>query len=472
MGNETKERLDFKQAALDYMDDNAGAFTERTGDARPQGFIHFQGQTLIYDGRKYGAVSETELKHDVRRFLMRRGSPHDTHKVGNVVADIQAIAGDGLRDFDGLPFHLGSGVKAGNIIAYRNGLLDVEQYVNGGRELMPHSHEWVSTACLPFDFDPSADCPQYDAFLDWAMDREYQTLWHEWGGYCLTPNISFQKFLLKFGPAGSGKGTTDRILQAVMGAGNWTGFNLASIANNPRFACNSLVGKLAAFIGETELPKHDKQIIVERLKSITGGDAQEIEYKQLNDKPSVVLTARLNISCNSMPKFIDTTAALRRRMLLIRFTRSVPSDRQDGELFSRFEAELSGINNRFLDGLARLRRQGRFTEPTDMQERLADVFRGASPELAFLQDCCVVERRFDTGILQEVPLSDEPLASTSKLLEPAWNGWRDGITDEPFQWFIKNLRDLIPDLKAKRRRDKDGGWTTEYRGIALRPVTY
>jgi putative DNA primase/helicase len=427
---------------------------------------------LIYDGQKYVAVSETELKHDVRRFLMRRELPHDTHKVSNVVADIQAIAGEGLGDFDGLPFHLARGVKAGNIIAYRNGLLDVERYINGGRELMPHSHEWVSTACLPFDFDPSVTCPQYDVFLDWAMEKPYQTLWHEWGGYCLTPDISFQKFLLKFGPGGAGKGLTDRLLQAILGAGNWTGFNLASIANNPRFACNSLVAKLAAFIGETELPKHDKQLIVERLKSITGGDAQEIEYKQLNDKPSVVLTARLNISCNSMPKFIDTTAALRRRMLLIRFMRSVPADRQDGGLFNRLEAELSGINNRFLDGLARLRRQGGFTEPTDMKDHLADFVRAASPELAFLQDCGTVERRFDTGNLPDVPLSDEPLVSTSRQLEPAWNGWRDGITEEQFQWFIKNLKDLVPDLKARRRRDRDGRWTTEYQGIALRPVSH
>jgi putative DNA primase/helicase len=282
----------------------------------------------------------------------------------------------------------------------------------------------------------------------------------------------FAKIPVEVWPSRVGKRDDRPHLQAIIGAGNWTGFNLASIANNPRFACNSLAGKLAAFIGETELPKHAKQLIVERLKSITGGDAQEIEYKQLNDKPSVVLTARLNVSCNSMPRFIDTTAALRRRMLLIRFTRSVPADRQDGDLFNRLEAELSGINNRFLDGLARLRRQGRFTEPTDMKDRLADFIRAASPELAFLQDCCIIERRLDTGNLPDVPLSDEPLVCTSRQLEPAWNGWRDGITDESFQWFIKNLKDLVPDLKTRRRGGRNGRWTTEYRGIALRPVSY
>jgi putative DNA primase/helicase len=452
MEQETKQKASFAELANKFIGGRS--------------IHHYQGRTLLYDRTRY--VEETALPTKVRRWLIENDQPHNNHTVSNVVGAIQAITFIDSLKYPSMPFHFGSGEFPRSVIAYRNGLLDVDGYCAGRRELMPHTADWVSAVCLPFDFDPSAQCPQYDAFLDWAMGKDYQQLWDEWGGYCLTADTSLQRFLLKFGPTGSGKGTTDSVLQAVLGDGNWSGFNLTSLVNNPRFALAPIAGKLAAFVGETELPKHGKPIIVERLKSITGGDAQEIEYKGINERPSIVLTARLNISCNSMPTFIDTTAALRRRMLLIRFLRSIPDDQRDGELFKKLATELAGINNRFLNGLARLRQQGRFSEPADMQQRIGEFVRQSSPALRFIQDCLIVERRLDTGNLPAVDFVDEPLVCNTGELQAVWAGWHpSNDPDGNFHWLMRHLGDLLPDLKSQQKRNGTE-WHREYQGIVVR----
>jgi len=42
----------------------------------------------------------------------------------------------------------------------KNGLLRVKT-----RELLPHSHEWLSTIRIPIRFDPDATCPPIDRFI-------------------------------------------------------------------------------------------------------------------------------------------------------------------------------------------------------------------------------------------------------------------------------------------------------------------
>jgi P4 family phage/plasmid primase-like protien len=441
-------------------------------------FYH-QGRTLIHDGRQYR--EDKELPTKVRRFLIEQGYPHTTHIVNNVVGAIQAkqfIEATGR--FASLPFYHCTGEFPKSIIAFRNGLLDVDGYVQGKRELIPHTPDWVSTFCLDFDFDPQANCPQYDDWIAWALpDEPYRNLWHEWGGYCLTPDVSRQRFLLKHGPTGTGKGTTDIILQAVLGKDNCTGYRLRQLARP--FGLVPLVDKQAAFIGEVELTSHDnKAQILEVFKSATGGDPQLIEYKGRNDFPSLVIPARFVISCNSWPHFLDETAALARRALPIPFSRQMPLDQQDGSLPARLLSELPGIANRFLDGLTRLRLNNGFSTPAEMNIQLNRMRRDASPALAFLEDRLQVERKLDTGNLPAHVLSDVPQECNAETLREAYSGWlldsSDRFSDEvkkpAFSWIVRDLRNIIPDwhVEESDRVMVNSRKVQRYFGVGIRPV--
>ena len=98
--------------------------------------VYYQGRILVYDGKRY--VEETEFAHKVRLWLVNKNERHDNQTVSNVVADLQAIYLQSVRQFPSLPFYVGNDREFGDhVINYDNGLLDVEKYIDGKVALIP-----------------------------------------------------------------------------------------------------------------------------------------------------------------------------------------------------------------------------------------------------------------------------------------------------------------------------------------------
>jgi putative DNA primase/helicase len=103
-------------------------------------------------------------------------------------------------------------------------------------------------------------------------------LLQEWFGYCLTPDVSLQRFMILLGLPRSGKGTTSSILVHLLGPENTTAFDLYRLLD--RFSTAALRTKQLAVVGEVELSgAKEKARILEKLKSITGNDLQVVERK-------------------------------------------------------------------------------------------------------------------------------------------------------------------------------------------------
>jgi putative DNA primase/helicase len=412
--------------------------------------VCYQGRTLTYDGTRY--IDETNLPTKVRKFLIDADLPHNNHTVSNVVGAIEAITFRDPHKYPKLPFHVGTKPFPSAVIAYRNGLLDVDGFLNQRRELLPHTHHWVSTVCLPYDFDPNATCENWVSFLNEILENDGQRigLLQEWFGYCLLPDMSQHKMLCKVGPPRAGKGTTDRVLDALVGEDNTTAYDLHSLAE--RFGLRRLVGKHVATIGEVNLQNsREKYRILEKLNSIVGGDPQPIEHKGLNDTPTVALPTRFNLSCNELPLFGDPTGALSARMLILPYKRSFVG-REDRELKERLLTEITGINNWALEGLARLKEQGRFTECEGTLEKTRQFRRNNSDPFAFLQDCLVVERRIDPGNLEGVRMSDDPQSCKAAELALAYQVWcsGEGRNVGDVRWLCRGLAAVLPDLENRR----------------------
>jgi len=265
-----------------------------------------------------------------------------------------------------------------------------------------------ASSVLPYEFDPSKKIDRWGAFLDQIFDgdKERMELMQEWYGYCLVPDISFHKLMVKIGVIRAGKGVSDRMLQRLLGEGNWTAYNLHSLAD--KFGLRNLPGKLVAFVGEVNLAgSRDKYRILETLNSIVGGDPQSIERKNFNECPSVVLPTRFNVSCNEMPKFVDPTGALASRMLVLNFDRSFYGE-EDRSLEDKLSGELSAICNWALEGYRRLKEQGHFTEGERTKRTAMECRRENSDIFAFVQDMCLVHRSVDPGNLDGVPIEVDP----------------------------------------------------------------
>jgi putative DNA primase/helicase len=337
---------------------------------------------------------------------------------------------------------------AAHIISCRNGLLDLST-----RTLRGHTPALFNLFDVPLDYDRRAAKPAvWLAFLRsvWGKDSDSIALLQEYFGYVLSGRMDMQKALLLVGPIRSGKGTIERVLTALMG-GNIASPTLAGM--NTNFGLSPLIGKPLAFVTDARLGNTPSHTVVERLLSITGEDWLTIDRKY-REPWTGKLPTRFVILSNELPKFRDSSGAIATRLLILQMTESFLG-REDHQLDAKLSGELAGILNWSLEGLKRLERQGRFTEPKSSCDAAALMADLASPVSAFVRECCVV--RPDATIPRD-------------NLYAAWKVWAEnnghrGIAKSTFG---RDLRAVVPGVKDFRPR-KGEKQIHSYTYIALRP---
>ncbi|WP_405955362.1 phage/plasmid primase, P4 family [Streptomyces phaeochromogenes] len=340
-----------------------------------------------------------------------------------------------------------TGRDEGPIVACENGLLRIRD-----RALLPHGPEFFNIVSVPFAYDPDASAPTWHGFLAqiWHDDPDAIAALQEWFGYVLSGRTDQQKILLIVGPSRSGKGTIARVLKALVGKENLAGPTLAGLGTN--FGLSTLIGKSLAIISDARLSGNDNTQVVERLLTISGDDTIDIDRKYREPWTGRV-PSRLMILSNELPHFGDSSGVIANRFVLLS-TRLSWLGKEDPTLTDRLTAEMPGILNWALDGLARLQRNGRITEPPSSREAITTIRDTASPTSAFIRERCT------TGPACTVAVDD------------LWNVWRDwtednGVRAGTKQVFGRNLLSVVPQLNRTRPRAPSGERIATYNGIAL-----
>jgi putative DNA primase/helicase len=451
------------------FDKMAQAFVEHHA-AQDHHLLYTGGRTYLYAGCRYAECDELPMK--VREFFKVNGWSQSNNVVGNVVPIVQSYAWKDVSRYGPMPFWIGDKrpfTTMKNVIGFSNGLLDL----GAPAALIPHSPNWCSTVCLPFAFDPLAACPLWEKFLSEVFegDENRVALVQEFFGYCLSSDTSLQKALILVGKPRSGKGTIQRVLGALVGTDNSTGFSLERLATE--FGPSALVNKAVALIGEVELSANPQRAkIVEVLKSIIGEDAISINTKYESTFPSLRLPTRFVIASNSVPRLLDASGALAHRFLFVPFEMSFVG-REDIHLEEKLLAELPGIANWALAGLKRLRTAvGKFTLG-DGHKRLASQYAAdTSPIMAWVRSEMAVHRRADPGDLPPECLTRENVSIAKSDAFDLYVEWCESHDIEPTRpaWFGRDLKTLIPKLQEGRDTKPDGARVHVYRGIGIRPA--
>jgi P4 family phage/plasmid primase-like protien len=308
---------------------------------------------------------------------------------GVVSNTMQALNGEvSLPLATKLPSWLGGGPQNRYFLALRNGLLDVEKVLRDDSDVLrPHTPLWFSTVCLPFDFNPDANCARWLAFLDRNLDGRSSgksKLLQQFMGYLLTPSTSYQRFLMMIGDGANGKSVACAVLHGLLGENNTSTVPLELFGD--RFRLAGTLGKLAnitAEVGEID------RIAEGQLKAFVTGDPMEFEQKfkaPFTARP----TARLVLATNNAPSFSDKSDGLWRRMLLLRFAVRIPeADRiagMDTPAWWAAGGELPGILNWALVGLHELRQAGQFVVSKDCQAEVDRLRVDANPARRFLEE--------------------------------------------------------------------------------------
>ncbi|MFJ8857049.1 phage/plasmid primase, P4 family [Streptomyces sp. NPDC102451] len=336
----------------------------------------------------------------------------------------------------------------GPIVACANGLLRIRD-----RALRAHTPGFFNLVSVPFDYDPDATAPTWERFLSqvWPDDPDAITALQEWFGYVLSGRTDLQKILLMVGPSRSGKGTIARVLKALVGKENLAGPTLAGLGTN--FGLATLVGKSLAIISDARLSGNDNSQVVERLLTISGDDTIDVDRKY-REQWTGKLPSRLMILSNELPHFGDSSGVIANRFVLLSMRVSWLG-KEDPTLTDRLTAEMPGILNWALDGLARLQQTRRITEPVSSRDAVTTMRDTASPTSAFVRERCT------TGPACTVPVDD---------LWTVWREWAEdnGVRAGTKQVFGRNLLSLIPQLNRTRPRAPSGEQVATYNGITLR----
>jgi putative DNA primase/helicase len=310
------------------------------------------------------------------------------------------------------------------------------------------------THALPFNYYPDAPDPsEWLGFLHslWPDDQESIDTLQEIFAYIISGQTRLQKIFLLVGPRRSGKGTIGRVVRQLLGTSNVVGPTLSSLSTN--FGISPLLDRSLAIISDARLSgRTDQTVIVERLLSISGEDAQTVDRKY-REPWTGKLPTRFLILTNELPRLTDTSGALAGRFVPLRLTQSFYG-KEDAHLYERLVGELPGILRWALDGWKRLRERGRFCLPTASREMIEELDELTSPVGAFVRQECIV------GIGRTVRCDH---------LYKAWRAWcavqgRDHPGNT--QSLGRDLGAVVPGLKT-RRPHGDGTRPRMYEGLAL-----
>ena len=324
-------------------------------------------------------------------------------------------------------------------INFRNGMLDW-----GTGKMAPHAPEDASTVQIPHHYEPDAECPRFDAFLESVMSPDYQHLVWEMIGYLLFSGNKLQVAFLLHGSGGDGKGTLIKVITAMLGKQNIAQQSLDSL-NGDKFAAANLFGKIANIAGDIDATFQESTA---RFKMLTGEDRFPGEYKY-GDSFGFDNYAVPVFSANKIPGSADVSKGYLRRWINIEFDRKFEGDPIAGLGASLAATEVPGVIAKGLRYLGPLLKRGHFhVEGEALQGR--DDFHTSIDQAKQWVD------------QRSMPVDNGPVKQDLLYEDYRWWAGRNGVRQLRASEFYDRLEGMGV------RRTKSRG-TRYFHGISLLP---
>lgn len=257
-------------------------------------------------------------------------------------------------------------------IACKNGILNL---VTG--ELETPSKSDINTIYIPFDYNND---PPYSARIDQFMkevtngDTIKMQFLYQIAGYCLLKKNLFEKFFIFQGEGGTGKSTYMNLLHCLVGGDtNCSHVGLAEMDKD--YYLSTMLSKLLNIDDDVV----DGKILENtgRFKSIVSGNI--ISVRQIyREVISFVPYVTLMFSCNRLPRIMDKTSGLYRRLILVELNHKV--QKPDPLFMNRVtETDMEYLLFHAVEGIKLAIEEGRFRINASEQELLNKFKRRQSP---------------------------------------------------------------------------------------------
>ena len=214
------------------------------------------------------------------------------------------------------------------LLNLRNGILNLAR-----RELVPHDRARYITRMAQVDYDPAAQAPVWEAFIQSVTggDAQLAEYLQVMVGYCLCGSTREQCMFFLYGDGANGKSTFLETLAKMLGdyCMNAQADTIASTRSRSSGAARSDVARLkgARFV---TLEEGDQGATLDEglVKQMTGGNTITARFqygKEFEFRPEFKLVE----ATNHLPKIHGTDVGIWRRIRLVPFTQSIPEEKQD-----------------------------------------------------------------------------------------------------------------------------------------------
>src|SRR5579862_5524496 len=330
------------------------------------------------------------------------------------------------------------------LLAVENGTLDLRTGT-----LRPPSLEDYITRVAPVTFDPEAQCPEFLRFLQEIMDGDQELVDYlqRLMGYMLTGDTREQRLFFLYGSGANGKSTLLNVCKAILGSDLCRQTPSETImarpnrsGATPELAC--LHGTRAVMTTEVD----EGSLLSESLvKQMTGGDP--LPARHLYGKPfEFVPWFKLFVAGNHKPRIHGSDEGIWRRIDLIPFAVTIPTERRDSLLAEKLRAELPGILRWALTG-CRAWLHRRLDSPPAVVDAVAEY----REDMDFLGQ----------WILQACEIGPE-LEVQANAAYLSYRAWAEESGNRP--WGSRAFANKMQE-RFKRRRTASGNM---YLGIGLR----
>ncbi len=316
-------------------------------------------------------IEKIKIRNEVAK-TMHKATKRSSARISSVEIMARFKRGQSVNDMD-----------TNASLNLRNGVLDLRSL-----ELLPHNRDDMFTYCLDYDYDPSADCPLFKKFISEVLvkegtaetDEALVKLFQELLGYSLTPETKREVMVWMFGEGGNGKSVAISVIEGLLGPMSMS-IDFQTVGTPGNYDLADIPGKRVLFSAEAERNKFMAEGYIKRIVTGDTINTRPIYGSTIRFKS----TAKIWWSMNDKPLIRDTTDSMWRRMKLIPFLRKFEEGKNaDPDLTNKLLGELSGVLNWAIQGLIRLKVDGKFTQSDAADEAKRQYREEANPVAQWL----------------------------------------------------------------------------------------
>lgn len=299
-----------------------------------------------------------------------------------------------------------------NLIPLKNGIYDIAA---GQFRTYERDDLVLNKQKLKCEYNEDATCPEIDKFFSEIVETEKEKeLLYEFVAYSMYRDNPIAKAFLLVGTGANGKSTYLELLNRFFGYDKIASYTLQNLEQN-RFMIANLKNKYLNIFGD--LPYS----VIKSLgffKALTSGDYITAEKKFSQYPVEFKPTTKLIFSSNKLPRILDDSDAVFRRLIIIKFPKVFLGEMADPDKIKKITTpeELSGLFNEAIKRLPKILKKG-FSYNLGIEEIRTEYENNSNSILYFINECVEPSEQEEIIIKEDLFIKYVKFCESKKIMK-------------------------------------------------------